>query len=123
MAQTSIGIVLILQMAMSIRRWGAITALWVLSMLLSRSAQAGSVSGLTPLQLQRFSRDLVPSEPNFFREGRSQFEREIRRLGRHQPSEPLLQINPQVQCLEPASQRQSRSAAVAKALRASCLKD
>lgn len=61
-------------------------------------AQANGVERLTSSQLQRFSRDLVPSNSqDFFSRGREQLEREIQRLDRQTlgSTEPLLKVEPQ----------------------------
>ena len=70
-------------------------------------AKADGVGGLTSSQLQRFSRDLVPSNSqDFFRQGREQLEREIQRLDRQtlNSNEQLLKIEPQIQSNDDRSQ-------------------
>ncbi|PSB16496.1 hypothetical protein C7B65_21490 [Phormidesmis priestleyi ULC007] len=66
---------------------------------LAPAAKADGIGGLTASQLQRFSRDLVPSSSqDFFRQGREQLEREIQRLDRPvRNSNELLRVEPQTQ--------------------------
>ncbi len=64
------------------------------------SAKADGIAGLTSSQLQRFSRDLIPSSSqDFFRQGREQLEREIQRLDRQtlDSNEQLLKVKPPIQ--------------------------
>jgi hypothetical protein len=78
--------------------WTA-SAMWVLTLLLGSAAQAEPLTGLSSAQLQRLSRDLVPSSAeDFFKKGRSQFDRELELLRR--PSElpdRVLKVDPQTQ--------------------------
>jgi hypothetical protein len=58
---------------------------------------------LTPTQIQRFSRDLVPfNSQDFFNKGQDVIEREIQILRKRQDSskEPILKVNPQPQIEE-----------------------
>ena len=90
---------------MKIRSGGAIVfSLSVLGLAwLMPPAQADAVGGLTASQLQRFSRDLVPSSSqDFFRRGQEQLEREIWRLDR-----PVLNQTDQLLKVEPPAQSKS----------------
>ncbi|GAA6615738.1 hypothetical protein [Scytonema sp. NUACC26] len=65
---------------------------------------------LTPTQIQRFSRDLVPyNSQDFFNEGQELIEREIQILKERQNSskEPILKVNPQPQIEEELTPRKN----------------
>jgi hypothetical protein len=79
-------------------RW-TVSTVWMLILLSGSAAQAQSLAGLSSAQLQRFSRDLVPSSSeDFFRKGREQFDRQIELLNRL-PNLPdrILKVNPQIE--------------------------
>ncbi|MGV0027627.1 hypothetical protein [Phormidesmis priestleyi] len=79
-------------------RW-TVSTVWMLTLLLGSAAQAESLTGLSSAQLQRLSRDLVPSSSeDFFRKGREQFDRQIELLNRlPNPPDRVLKIVPQPQ--------------------------
>jgi hypothetical protein len=57
-------------------------------------SMAQAMPNLTSSQLQRISRDLVPSRSQeFFRQGQVQLEREVRQLERKKTS-PVLKVDP-----------------------------
>ncbi|MUG94544.1 hypothetical protein F7734_20055 [Scytonema sp. UIC 10036] len=65
---------------------------------------------LTPTQIQRFSRDLVPyNSQDFFNKGQDLIEREIQILRKRQtsPKEPVLKVNPQPQIEEKLTPRKN----------------
>ena len=78
-----------------------------------QSAQAQPVPNLTSAQLQRFERDLTSTNAqDFFKQGKAQFEQEIRSLeqGRVSSDQPTLKIDPTLQDVEhfqPASSQSS----------------
>ncbi len=74
---------------------------------LGSAAQANGGGGLTSSQLQRFSRDLVPSSSqDFFRQGQEQREQEIQRLDHPSlnSTERLLKVEPQIQSRDDRAQ-------------------
>ena len=63
-------------------------------------AQPPAIRQLTPLQIQRLSRDLVPSRSqDFFNRGQRELEREIQNLPKRQRllKEPVLRVNQDTQ--------------------------
>ncbi|SRR5579883_1203336 len=77
--------------------FAAVIGMIVISLTSVADAQQPSpVGGLTPLQIQRFSNDLVPSSAHdFFKTGQAKLEQEIQNLrqSRSRANEPLLKIN------------------------------
>ncbi|KAM3098526.1 hypothetical protein ACKFKG_05710 [Phormidesmis sp. 146-35] len=78
--------------------WTA-SVVWMLPLLIGSAAQAQSLAGLSSVQLQRLSRDLVPSSSeDFFRKGREQFDRELELLRRPSKSpDRLLKVDSRTQ--------------------------
>lgn len=102
---------------MKIRYSIAIIVSLAVSLVIAPAAKADGIAGLTSSQLQRFSRDLIPSNSqDFFRQGRAQLEQEVQRLDRQtlNPDERLLKVEPPIQGTDDRSQHawQRRSAPI-----------